>query len=412
MFRIHLQLAYQSLKRQKARSLLTILALSIGIGSVVMIMSAGQGLNSLVLGELDFFSPDVIAVEIKAPGKGEQEGATSLASGLTITTLKNSDVEEIAKHPNITAVYGYLTSQEVIKYQGQNKKAIIYGEGANAPKVEKMPIARGRFYTEEEEDSLAAVVFLGSGIKDNLFGDEDAIGKNIYIRGKPFKVAGVSAKRGSVFFMDMDSLVYMPVKTLQKRLMGIDYVIGAAGKMKDASQVEETKKDLEEMMRERHDIADPSKDDFAVRTMAEARQMLETVVGGLTLLLVALVCISLIVGGVGITNIMYVSVAERTFEIGLRQAVGARRKDILWQFLLEAVLLTLAGGAVGIVLGIVAAFVVYLIAVSYGLSWVYSISLLSIILALGFSAAIGLFFGVYPARQAARLDPIVALRRE
>jgi putative ABC transport system permease protein len=212
--------------------------------------------------------------------------------------------------------------------------------------------------------------------------------------------------------MDMDNVVILPTQTMQKRILGIDYVRQIIAKMKNRELAEQTVEDLAEILRMNHDITDPDKDDFAINTMDQAKQMLGTVVEGITFLLVALVCISLIVGGVGIMNIMYVSVVERTFEIGLRKALGAKKRDILWQFLSEAVIITLAGGMVGIILGFGLALLVYLTATYYGLKWVYSIPLSSIFLAVTFSAFIGLLFGIYPARKAANLNPIEALRRE
>ena len=196
------------------------------------------------------------------------------------------------------------------------------------------------------------------------------------------------------------------------RILGIDYYQEIIAKVKDRTQIKQTVADLEEIVRANHDITDPNKDDFAVNTMAEAAQMLSSVVQGLALLLVALVCVSLVVGGVGIMNIMYVSVTERTFEIGLRKAVGAKRQDILWQFLSEAILITTVGGLAGIVIGAILALIIYLIAIYYNFIWVYSIPIASIFLAIGFSAAVGLFFGIYPARRAAQLDPVEALRQE
>ena len=199
---------------------------------------------------------------------------------------------------------------------------------------------------------------------------------------------------------------------MQKRILGIDYYRQIIAKMKDKNLSSQTVREIEDIMRENHDITDPNKDDFAVNTMEEAISMLKNVVSGITFLLVALVCVSLVVGGVGIMNIMYVSVTERTFEIGLRKALGAKNKDILWQFLFEAVILTLGGGVVGIVLGAILSLIIYLIAIYYNFNWVYSIPISSIILAVGFSAFVGLLFGIYPAKKASRLDPIEALRRE
>lgn len=408
----NIKLAYSSLRRQKLRTVLTATALSIGIASVVVIMSAGAGLEHMVVSELDIYSPNTLNIEVRVPGKGETGSATSMAGGVTITTLKNTDMEEIAKNKNIDAVYNYVTSQETIKYGGEKKSAIIFGYGAQAPRVESVKLADGRFYSEEEENSLAQVIVLGSKIKDSLFGDEYAVDKTVYVGGKAFRVVGVMAERGASFGFDFDNLVYIPTKTLQKRFLGTDYAIGINARVADMSKIDSTKEDVEYLLRDRHDITGENEDDFKVTTMDEIRSTMETVVGGITLLLVALVCISLVVGGVGITNIMYVSVAERTFEIGLRKSIGAKSKDILWQFLSEAVLLTFAGGVVGVFLGSLISYLVYYGAVSYGLNWKFSLSVFSMILALGFSTAVGLFFGIYPAKKAASLDPMVALRKE
>lgn len=411
-FKDRIQLSYSALMRQKMRSVLTMIALSIGIASVVIIVSAGKGLEGMVLSELDIYSPDTLNIEVRIPGKGEQGSATGMASGITITTLKNSDMEEISKQPNIGSAYGYVTSQEVIKYQGENKTVIIFGYGAEAPKVEKIELSEGRFYDAEEENSLSQVIVIGSKVKDELFGDDSAVEKTVYLGGKSFRVVGVLAERGASFGFDFDSIVYVPTLTLQKRMLGTDYVMGVNARVIDMSRIEQTKEDVEMLLRDRHDITDPDKDDFKVTTMDEIRKTMETIVGGITLLLVALVCISLIVGGVGITNIMYVTVAERTFEIGLRKSIGAKNKDILWQFLIEAVILTLGGGVIGVVTGILVSYGVYYGAVSYGLNWIFSVPAYSIVLAIGFSAAVGLFFGLYPAKKAAALDPIEALRKE
>ncbi len=406
------QLAYLSIKRQKLRTVLTILAVSIGIASVIIIISAGQGLERLVMSEMDVYNPNSLNIEVRIPGKGETGSATGMASGVTITTLKNKDLEEIDKHPNLELTYGYVVGQEVIKYQGENKLVTLFGYGANAGKVEKLNFSEGRFYDNTEEDSLAPVLVLGFGVKDKLFGKDTAVDKKVYLRGQAYRVVGVLAERGASFGFNYDNLVYIPTQTLQKRFLGTDYVMGIMSKVIDMNQIDSTKKDIEELLRERHDISDPDKDDFKVTTMDEIREMLDTVVGGITLLLIALVCISLLVGGVGITNIMYVSVVERTFEIGLRKSLGARKKDILWQFLLETVFLTFSGGLLGVVFGVLISYLIYWGAINYGLNWTFAVPAYSIFLAMGFSTLVGLFFGLYPARQAARLDPMEALRKE
>ena len=220
------------------------------------------------------------------------------------------------------------------------------------------------------------------------------------------------APRGAAFFFDLDTIIYMPCKTMQKKILGIDYVRQIIANMKDVNKADQTVEDLAAMIRENHSITDPNRDDFMINTTVEGLKSLKTVTDGVTLLLVALVCISLLVGGVGIMNIMYVTVAERTFEIGLRKSVGAKKGDILMQFLSESVLVTLGGGVVGIIFGAILAYVIYYLATRYGFKWVYLVSLSSILLSVGFSALVGLIFGLYPARKAANLNPIDALRKE
>lgn len=407
-------MAFSALLAQRTRSILTILGISIGIAIVIAIMAAGRGLDKFILGELDAFSPDALNIETKIPsvGKNSTDNAAGQSSGVTITSLKDKDIEDIKKHPNIAAAYGWVIGQGVVSYGGLDKTLTLVGEGYSLPEVEKFNLSAGRMFTREEEYGLQQVAVIGDTVKNDLFGQNEAVGQNIYIKGKPFRVVGVSEKRGASFSFDMDNMIIIPTKTMQKRILGIDYVRAIMAKMKDGSKVDKTVADLTVILRENHEITDPNKDDFAVSSMAEARETMGSIVQGITFLLVALVCISLIVGGVGIMNIMYVSVTERTFEIGLRKAVGAKNKDILSQFLSEAVLLTFLGGIFGIIFGVVLAFLIYLVATANNFKWVFSIPISSIILSLGFSAFIGIIFGIYPAKRAANMDPIEALRKE
>ncbi|MDD3170284.1 MAG: ABC transporter permease [Candidatus Paceibacterota bacterium] len=408
----YFQIAFESLKKQKGRAVLTMIAVAIGIASLIVMLASGDSLKQLILGEIDMYGSDVVNVEVRVPGRGTAGSGTDMATGISVTTFKNSDVEAISKMKNISAYYAYITSQEVIKYQGENMTCIVFGYGAQAPLVEKINIAEGRFYTTDEEDSLSSVIVLGSKVKENLFGDNEAVGQNVYVRGKPFRVVGVLEKRGQVFFFDMDSIVYLPVKTIQKKLLGTDYVLGVSVKARDPNKLDQIKEELVALMRERHDIDDPGRDDFEVMTMVEAKEMTEVITNSITLLLAALAAISLVVGGVGITNIMYVSVVERTFEIGVRRSIGAKKKDILFQFLTEAVLLTFSGGVLGVVMAIGLTSLIYAVANSYGLSWPFSISLGAVFYSILFSIAVGLFFGVYPAQKAANINPIEALRKD
>ncbi len=411
---LHLELATKALLRKKSRTVLTILAISIGIAAVIMVFAAGHGLEKLLNSQLEIFGTDYIEIEIKVPnvGKTSSENATGLAMGITITTFKNDDLDAILEHPNITDIYGAILGQEAVSYQDKLKKYFVMGAGSAAPEVDGTDIELGRFYTEEEEHGLSQVAVLGYQAWQNIFDGRDPIGEFVKIQGKKFRVVGVMEERGSAFYFNLDEMIYVPLETMQKKVLGVDYLTFAVAKMKDPGLSGRTQQDLIYIMREQHDITDPDKDDFAVNTMDEAREIFNQIIGSVTLLLVALVCVSLIVGGVGIMNIMYVSVAERTFEIGLRKSVGAKRRDILLQFLTEAIILTLAGGIVGIILGTALAYVVKLIAESYNLSWAYHVSSISILIAVGFSVFVGLLFGIYPAGKASQMDPIEALRQD
>jgi putative ABC transport system permease protein len=408
MFITYLNLAVESLRRQKTRSLLTILAMSIGIMVVIVIMAAGQGMKSLILGQLDIFGADTFHLETRVPQNKNQFSA----AGITITSLKDKDLEAVRKNPNIAAAGGELTGQEIISYQGELKKVILYGQSYVTPELEHFTMANGSFFTKDDEDSLAQVTVLGSKVKQQLFGDSNPVGQTIYIKGKPFRVVGTIAPRGAAFFFDLDSIAIIPTKTMQKKLLGVDYFAAISGKFKDIKQAKSTIADLNYSLDENHTITDPKKRDFEIQTIQDAVSTLSTITSGITLLLVALVCISLVVGGVGIMNIMYVSVAERTFEIGLRKSLGARSKDVLWQFLVEAILITIGGGIVGVVAGALLALLIYFGATSFGLKWVYAIPPSAILLSVSFSGLIGLVFGLYPAKKASSLNPIDALRQE
>ena len=409
MFSTYIKLAFDSLRRQKTRSILTMLAMSIGIMAVIVIMAAGQGMKSLILGQLDVFGADTFQIATKVPQSKSQFSSASL---VTVTSLKDKDLEAIRKDPNIVAAGGILTGQELVSYQGEIKKVILYGQSYVTPELEHFKMQNGEFFTKEDEESLAQVTVLGSKVKQQLFGDSDPVGQTIYVKGKPFRVLGTIAPRGAALFFDQDNIVIIPTKTMQKKLLGVDYYAAITGKFKDMKQSQSTIADLNYILDENHDITNPDKRDFEIQTIEEAVSTLSTVTSGITLLLVALVCISLVVGGVGIMNIMYVSVAERTFEIGLRKSLGARSKDVLWQFLVEAVLITIGGGIVGVIAGALIALLIYFGATSFGLKWVYSIPPTAILLSVSFSGLIGLVFGIYPAKKASSLNPIDALRQE
>jgi len=302
--------------------------------------------------------------------------------------------------------------QAVVSYLDNTKTSLLWGISSSFFNLSATKISEGREFSDDEDRSEARLVVIGSTLKEKLFGSDNAIDQYIKIGQKNFRVVGVLEKQGGSMFFDMDSLVFMPVRTLQKQILGIDYIQFFTVYLKDAKQSYATAADIEDILREEHKITDPKKDDFAVTTMDEAMNMIDTLTGGITLLLAAIAAISLLVGGVGIMNIMYVSVTERTYEIGLRKAVGASNKNILWQFLWEAIFLTFLGGLIGVMLGTLFSFVGALAAKSAGFNLGLTFSPVGFILGTGFSVLVGLIFGVYPARKAAQMDPVEALRQE
>lgn len=413
---ISLKIALQSLKNNKIRTTLTIIGIIIGIAAVIIVMSAGEGLKGQIMGQLDSFGSNVVQIEIKVPSTSHAsaENAMSQASGVQITTLNLDDAEAINKLSNISDYYAAIFDQEIISYQDQQKSVNIIGASPQFIEIDQSEIGQGRFYTEGEDNDHAKVVVLGYKVADKLFGNQEAIGSSVKIGKLKFKVIGVLAERGGGMGMDFDDMIYMPIQTLQKQVMGIDHVQWITARLRDTAKGDDTTEEIIQLMRERHDIEnnDGTKDDFAVMTMADAKEMIGVIFNGITLLLIAIAGISLLVGGVGIMNIMYVSVSERTFEIGLRKAVGAKKYEILWQFLLEAVIITLIGGFLGILIGIIITYLISIAAGVLGFEWNFVLPFSSVVIAFGFCAAVGLIFGYYPARQAANLNPIEALRKE
>ncbi len=411
-YRVPSQVALNSLLKNKVRTILSVLGVVIGIAAVIIVLSVGQGIKGFMISQLTSFGTDFIQVEIKVPNAAHtsSENAAGLALGITVTTLKDSDRLAIMKLSNVKNAYSASMAQDIVTYQDTNKQTFIFATSASFIDIDPAKLAAGRYFTEDEDNSLARVAVLGPELKNYLFGDEDAIGKEIKVHRASYKVVGVLASKGSSSFINFDTMLYLPLHTTQKLILGVDYATYILAKVNDNNLSDVTAADITSLMRERHDITDPNKDDFAVTTQAEAMAMMDTIVGAITLLLIAIAGISLVVGGIGIMNIMYVSVTERTFEIGLRKAVGAKKKDILDQFLLESIFITFAGGIIGIISGILFSLMITLIAKYLNYNFAFVVPISSLFLASGVSIVVGLLSGYYPARTAASLDPIVALR--
>ena len=414
-FVVSTKLAVKNLKSNWGRTLLSLSGIVLGVMSVVVVLSVGNGVKNYVVGQIESFGSDIMQIEVKVPktSKTSSDNAGGLVGGTQITTLKLSNIEEVAKIGNVGAWYAGIMNQQLASFREKNKRIFVMGVSAGVTEADKQTkVAEGRMFSEEEDESLKRVVVLGSKLKEDFFGNSQAVGEKIKIKNQNFEIIGVLEERGAAGFFNFDETVYIPVQTLQKRLMGIDYVQFAVFKIKDMEKLPATIAEATDVMREEHDIDDPEDDDFAVNSIVELREILDKVFYTINLLLLGLTSISLIVGGVGIMNVMYVAVVERTFEIGLRKSIGARNKDILRQFLLEAVFLTIAGGIVGIILGSLASWAVSFVINQFGLFFSLSVTWDSIVIGFSFSALAGIAFGYYPARKASQLTPMDALRKE
>ena len=408
------KIAIKALKTNKIRTILSVFSIIIGIVVMILVTSAGQSLEKLIYTQMESYGTNIVQIEIKIPGTkhASTANAAGMAKGIVITTLKDTDRNAIVKLDNISQAYSGVLGQDLLSWQGNINKSNIFGITSDFIKIDTAEVKEGRFFTQEEEDSLSKVVILGSSVKEDLFSSSIAIGENVKINRMNFKVIGVMEERGGSFGFDMDNLVYMPLQTTQKLILGIDYVSWISAEMIDTEKEEQTVDSINHILRDRHDISNPNRDDFGVMSMSDAQEMMDNIIGGITLLLAALAIISLLVGGVGIMNIMYVSVAERTFEIGLRKSVGASKKDILKQFLTEGVIITFLGGVLGVFFGIVLTYLIYFVAVYYDFDWPFTVSTVGIVTALIISILIGLIFSLRPAKKAAELNPMQALRKE
>lgn len=407
-----------ALKANRLRSIFSILGIVIGVTAVVIILSMGQSLRGLVMNEVESYGKNVLDIAVKVPGASEVGSLTSMVQGVKVTTLKRQDIKDLQdknRFPYITGVSGQAFGQEWINYQDKEKQILIYGCSSDFPEVFQIAkLESGRFFHDQEEESLAKVAVLGHELKKDLFGKENPIGKKIRIKGNNYKIVGVfeSMDMMSMGGIDINDFIYIPLKTTLKLILGIDYLSEIVLTVEDTSYFPRAKQEIAQLLRKNHNISDPDKDDFMITTMEEILNQINDISVILNLLLGFLAVISLIVGGVGIMNIMLVSVTERTKEIGLRKSVGASKKDILNQFLIESLVITGLGGTIGVILGILISLLSAVVVRAQGISgWPISVSWLAVIVAFVISMAIGLIFGVYPAKKAARLDPITALRK-
>ncbi len=406
--------AVVALKTNKVRSFLAMLGIVIGISAVIIILSLGQGVQKVVLSQIETMGNNIAFI---IPGGTKQEkGIPQFSFGMmTIKTLKNSDAEVLKKQGfYIKDATPLVFGTCILDYKGDRRKRDFIGVLPNYQKIKGNKMLEGRFFTPEEEKSMKKVVVIGKKVKEKLFDNERAVGKAIKINRRKFEIIGVIEIEGMKDpTFDPNDRVFIPLSVAQKQMLGINYVNAIIMQANSAEVLDPAVEEARLILRERHKIRDTDKDDFTILSQEYIASSSNLIAGILTIFLSGIAAISLVVGGIGIMNVMLVSVAERTREIGLRKAVGARKKDILIQFLLEAMCLTLFGGTVGILLGALGSYLGGLvIGKMLGLKWMFSLSLTSVILAFGVSTIIGLIFGIYPAQKAAKLSPIEALRYE
>ena len=405
------------LKTNKTRSALTILGIVIGISSVILMMSLGDGAQNLILGQIMSMGPNNVYVEPGAFTTGGGDMTQQMMEGMEIKTLTLEDMEAIENDPLVEMVAPMVLSVGRVVYKNNDEKITLFGTTPAYNKITNGRTVLGSDFIDFDVQGMSKVAVLGYKVKEDLFETENPIGKIIRIKQTNFRVIGVMEEQGTQMFQNLDEYIYIPITTVQKFLLGINHVQSSVVKIVEQDKIDEAVEGIRLTLRERHNIYNPegdlSKDDFKVVSGKETAELMNTVTSILALLLSSVAAIALVVGGIGIMNIMLVSVVERTREIGLRKAVGARKKDILYQFLIEAMVLTGVGGILGILLGAILSYLVSIIlTMALGIEWEFVLSLSSIILAFGVATGIGLIFGIYPARKAAKLSPIDALRYE
>lgn len=403
MYKESFLMAWASLIANKMRSILTMLGIIIGVAAVITLVSIGNGVKQDIQNSISSLGSNLLMV---MPGAPRTPGVRPTAGSMK--SLKVADYEAIAKLDGVKAVSPMTNGAYVVIYQNKNWTTSVSGVNANYLDVNNWTMKSGRFLSNKNIQNRERVAVVGKTVAKNLFGDEDPVGAEIRVKNIPFRVIGVLNSKGSgAMGNDQDDMVIIPYTTAMERVDGIDYLRMLYVVAKDENGIDRLQSDIENLLRVRHGIKDTNLDDFNIQNMNSIMETMEETTGTLTLFLGAVAAISLVVGGIGIMNIMLVSVTERTREIGIRKALGATYFVIVTQFLIEAVVISLMGGLIGIALGIGAS---KLISLASGMSTVISVP--TIVLSFAFSMAIGLVFGIYPARKAAKLNPIDALHYE
>ena len=403
MYKESFLMAWASLIANKLRSLLTMLGIIIGVAAVIALVSIGNGVKQDIENSISSLGSNLLVV---LPGAPRTPGARS--SQGSMKSLKISDYEAIAKLEGVKAASPMTNGSYVVIYQNKNWTTSVAGVNSNFQDVNNWTMTSGRFFSDKNAQNRERVAVVGQTVVKNLFADEDPVGKEIRVKNIPFRVIGVLKSKGNgTMGNDQDDTVLIPYTTSMERVEGIDYLRRVYVVAKDDGGIDRLQADIENLLRVRHNIKDTNLDDFNIQNMKSIMETVAQTTGTFTLFLGAVAAISLVVGGIGIMNIMLVSVTERTREIGVRKALGATYSVIVTQFLIEAVVISLMGGFIGIAFGIGASKVIGMVS---GMSTIVSVP--TIIMSFAFSMAIGLIFGIYPARKAAKLNPIDALHYE
>lgn len=404
LFSESVQIAVTALLGNKLRSILTMLGIIIGVGAVIAMISIGMGVKQNVTNSIASLGSNMLIV---SPGSTNKGGVRSAAG--SSQKLKYEDAEAIKKKiKNIDYVSPTVNGSYQIVNGHENWNSSVYGITPEYLKIRDLTIGTGSFITQTDLNSRNRVAVIGTTVAANLFDTENPVGKNIRINNQPYKVIGVIESKGqSSMGQDQDDVVIIPLTTAQERLMGITYVRSINIQVSSADKIESVQGQVETLLRQRHHIVGDKEDDFTVRNLTSLMETMTSTTTMLTLFLGSIAAISLLVGGIGIMNIMMVSVTERTREIGIRKALGATFQNIMMQFLIESVVIGVIGGLMGVAVGVGIA-----LAIAKTGLFQTVITAAPILISFSFSVGIGLFFGIYPARKAARLDPIEALRYE
>jgi putative ABC transport system permease protein len=401
-----IRIAFRALARNKLRSALTMLGIIIGVSAVIAMVSIGQGAQASVQEQIASVGTNLLFV-----GAGSQNvgGVRSGVSDTSRNTLTVEDLEAIRREvPSVAMVSPSVNARSQLVSGNQNWNTSVQGVSEQLPDVRRWPVESGEFFTEADVKTAARVIVLGRTVANNLFPGMDPVGQMIRVRELPFRVIGVMAPKGQdPQGRDQDDIAFAPYSTVQKKLLGITYVQFAYVSAVSPEATYTAQNQITDLLRQRHKLAPNQEDDFFVRNLTDVAEAADATNRIMTLLLGSIASVSLLVGGIGIMNIMLVSVTERTREIGIRMAIGARSSAVRTQFLIESIVLSLTGGVIGILLGIAISIIIPML-----LKWPTLVSPTAIFGSVLFSAAVGIFFGYFPARKAAGLDPIEALRYE